>query len=260
MSVTLLITYFIVLVMLGIAGFVVLGSMRSKGALARALNMSLFLITMPRDTTGQGQRPEKELIGIMEQLLSTFSNIHAKGWNKFIYGEPYIGLEMAVHNSGEEIHFYMAVPRTYEQIFEKQVHGVFPTAQIERVEDYNIFHSGGSSLGAYCALKENPILPIKTYQNLQTDPLGGMVTAFSKIQAHGEGAALQILIRPSHRADKKLAMQVVQAMQKGIPFKQALYTKNTPAPDQSQPNMVTPLDQEVMKTIQNKASQLVFLL
>ena len=62
----------------------------------------------------------------MEQLYSSFTNLHAKGWNKFIYGEPYISLEMGVHHVGEEIHFYMAVPRSYEQIFEKQVNGFFP--------------------------------------------------------------------------------------------------------------------------------------
>ncbi len=85
--------------------------------------MSLFLITLPRENTlanpGQQQRSEKELISITEQLFSSFTNLHSNGWNKFLYGEPYISLELAVHHIGEEIHFYVAVPNSYGETFEK---------------------------------------------------------------------------------------------------------------------------------------------
>src|SRR3989338_6165717 len=87
--------------------------------------VTVFLIMLPKETLGSDkQRQEKELISIMEHLYSSFSNLHSKGWNKFMYGEPYISLEMAVHHIGEEIHFYIAVPKSYEQIFEKQVNGI----------------------------------------------------------------------------------------------------------------------------------------
>ena len=139
LSLLLIIIYLAVLAIIFIAALVLLGSFRTKGSIARALNMSLFSIALPRDiSTGSGQvqqRTEKELIAVMEQLYASFSNIHAKGWNKFIYGEPYISLEMAVHHIGEEIFFYIAVPKTYEQIFEKQVHGFFPNAEVEKVRD-----------------------------------------------------------------------------------------------------------------------------
>src|SRR3989344_7987739 len=97
-----LIIYLIVVAIIFVAALVLFGSLRTKGSIARALNMSLFLITLPRDlsiSSGQAQqRTEKDLISVMEQLYSSFSNIHSKGWNKFIYGEPYISLEMAVHH------------------------------------------------------------------------------------------------------------------------------------------------------------------
>ena len=56
------------------------------------------------------------------------------------------------------------------------------TAQVERIKDYNIFNPQGVSLGAYLRLKTNSILPFKTYQMLQADPLGGLATALSKLQ------------------------------------------------------------------------------
>src|SRR3989344_6601764 len=99
LSLFLIIIYLIVIAIIFIAALVLFGSLRTKGHIARALNMSLFLITLPRDlpgTAGQGQqKTEKDIISVMEQLYSSFSNIHSKGWNKFIYGEPYISLEIA---------------------------------------------------------------------------------------------------------------------------------------------------------------------
>jgi len=134
----LLIIYLFVLAIMFIAGLVLVNSVRTKGSIARALNMSLFLITLPRENPSAGQnqpqKQDKELISVMEQLYSSFSNMHAKGWNKFLYGEPYIALEIAVHHVGEEIHFYMAVPRLLEDVFEKQIHGIYPFAEIEYIE------------------------------------------------------------------------------------------------------------------------------
>ncbi len=231
--------------------------------------MSLFLITLPRDSStgsGQGQqRTEKELISVMEQLYSSFSNIHSKGWNKFLYGEPYISLEMAVHHIGEEIFFYIAVPRTYEQIFEKQVHGFFTNAEVERVKDYNIFNPGGVSIGAYVKLSANPMLPFKTYQSLQADPLSEIATSLSKLEKEGEGAAIQILMRPSHRDDlRKLSQKTAREMQSGFSFKDALQRAKSPpkkpkeGEQQQQTRVVTPFEEEIIKGLQSKATKPTF--
>jgi len=263
-----LIIYLIILAIVFIAGLILVGSFRTKGSIARALNMSLFLISVPREnTSSQNQQPEKEIISVMEQLYSSFTNLHAKGWNKFIYGEPYISLEMGVHHVGEEIHFYMAVPRSYEQIFEKQVNGFFPSAQVERIKDYNIFNPQGVSSAGYFRLKTNPILPFKTYQMLQADPLGGLATALSKLQKECEGAAIQILIRPTHQDNlRKLAQKTAKEMQSGFNFSKALsLAKNPPKKPKAgeqqieeRPKAITPFEEEVVKGIQSKASKPLF--
>lgn len=268
MSLFLLIIYLIVIAIIFVAALVLLGSLRTKGSIARALNMSLFLITLPRDTSmasGQGQqRTEKDLISVMEQLYSSFSNIHSKGWNKFIYGEPYISLEMAVRHMGEEIFFYVAVPKTYEQIFEKQVHGFFPNAEVERIRDYNIFNPDGVSIGAYVRLSTNPILPFKTYQNLQANPLNEIATSLSKLEKEGEGAAIQILMRPSHRTDlRKLAQKTAREMQSGFSFKDALsraqkLPKKPKEDEQQQARVVTLFEEEIIKGLQSKATKPIF--
>lgn len=265
MSLFLIIGYGSVLILLFVAGLFTLNSMRSKGSVARALNMSLFLVTVPREApaAGQAPRPEKELIAVMEQLYGSFTNLHAKGWNKFVYGEPYISLEMAVPNGSREIHFYIAVPRSFRDSFEKQVHGLYPSAEITPVEDYSIFHPRGASAGAYVTLKGYPFLPLKTYQTLHADPLNELLAGLSKINQVGEGAAVQILIRPSHRAQTKLAQNVVREMQAGHPFSDALSRaqhppKEDPNNPPKPPKGATVFEEELMKGIQAKAVKPAF--
>ena len=261
--------------MILIATLIVINSFRTKGSIARALNMSLFSIVLPRETQSSNgpQKQDKELIMVMEQLYSSFTNIHSKGWNKFEYGEPYLSFEMAVHHIGEEIHFYASVPRSFEDIFEKLVHGLYPTAEVAKVKDYNIFNPNGAHVGGYMALKGDAILPFKTYQSLESDPLGLILTAFSKLDGQGEGASMQILIRPSHEdSARKIAGKVARDMQNGAKFSSALSKaqkansifniffpakkdENKPAEG---PKQITQFDQEVIKSIQTKASKPLF--
>ncbi len=264
-SIAWILVYALVPVLLFIAALVVLNSMRTKGSIARALSMTLFRVTVPRDSdlTGPGQKPEKELIAVMEQLYGSFTNIHAQGWNKFIYGEPYIALEIAVPNSSREIQFYVAVPRSYGEIFQKQVHGLYPDAELETVDDYSIFHPHGSALGASAQLNSDTILPLKTYLNLPSDPLGGLLASLSKINQSGEGAAIQILIRPSHSEQQRsLAQAVVREMQAGYPFSEAMIrAKHPPKEDPNNPKparSATVFEDEIMKGIQSKAVKPLF--
>jgi hypothetical protein len=267
MSLYFLIGYILILAILFVAGWLLFGNMRTKGSIARALNMSLFLVTLPRDNpSNQSQKPEKELISVMEQFYASLMSLHAKGWNKFLYGEPYIALEMAVHHTGEQIHFYVSSPRSYEDILEKQIHAMFPSAEIQKTQDYNIFNPHGVTLGAYLKLKQNQILPLRTYQYLETDPLGGFVSSLAKLERDGEGAAVQILIRPSHKESVRvLAQKVAKEMQSGYKFSEALSRALKPPKKEEldpnkphSPKVMTPFEAEVVKAMQSKAGKPLF--
>ncbi len=266
LSPILLVIYAIVVAIFFVTGLVLVGSLRTRGGIARALNMSLFTVTLPREFANDNrqQKPDKELIAVMEQLYSSFTSMHSKGWNRFIYGEPYLSLEMAVHQIGEEIHFYIGVPKHLEDIFEKQVHGLYPYAEVMKVKDYNIFNANGVHVAGYLTLKENPILPFRTYQKLESDPLASILTALSKLDNEGEGAAIQLLIRPSSKKDvPKLAQKVAREMQNGFKFAKALSRaskppKEKPEDQNKDQKSVTPFDEEVIKSIQAKATKPLF--
>ncbi len=274
MSLFVAIGLFVVLVILGVAAFVVVGGVRSKGQVQRALNMVLFLVQVPKEypssqsSPSSQQKPEKEIIGIGEQMLASFGNIHAEGWNKFMFGEPYLALEMAVHHVGEETHLYLAVPKTIADIIEKQIHSYYPTADVSRVKDYNIFNPEGQVAGSYITYEHSPVLPFRTYQKLEADPLGAILTSLSKLQAEGEGAAVQILVRPTHNQKlKNLGLNVAREMQAGYQFGEALSrAKHPPKKRKEQKHeenqdlrvyqkVVTPAEEEVIKAIAAKAQK-----
>ncbi len=280
---------FLVLVTVVVAvGLAMLSRFRAKGALARGLNMSLFSVRVPREFAKEGgksaeqqQKQEKEIISVTEQMLSSMSNIRAKGawWKKMLYGEPYIVFEIGVHHVGEEIHFYVASPNAYAELIEKQIHSFYPTAEITRATDYNIFNPQGVSAGAYMTLKKHHILPFRTYQGLPADPLGEILTAMSKLEREGEGAALQVLVRPSRKSDhRKTASKVLKELQKGASWGEALSKAGkglgsevleelnralNPAEDLSKPKtedqrQMLPVHQELVKAIANKISKPAF--
>lgn len=267
--------YTIAVVIVAIVAIAILQTRFLKGRIVRALNMKLFLVTLPKETPkpneGQQQKTDKEKIAVAEQLFSNLAQIKPKGlWHKIYYGPPYIVFEIATPFVGEEICFYGAVPKGYEGFIEKQIQGFYPTASVEFVKDYNIFGPGAEVCGGYFSLSKKYILPFRTYQNLETDPMWPITNALSKITGDGEGGALQVVLRPAKHGWNRLGVKVVRSMAEGRSFGIALskqsvvsQTKDffeTPKKPgqggQPEPQKVlSPIDEETMKALKEKASR-----
>ena len=269
MSVLTIILLAVVLLILAVAAFVMLNAVRTRGAVARSLDLTLMRFTLPRFSPQAGQpQDDKKLISVMEQLYSSVATLRIKGWNKFLYGDPYITLEMAVHHVGEQIQFYIAVPSAYAGQFEKQVSGVFPAAEIERAKDYSIFNPGGAAAGGYLTLRDEAILPFQTYNGLPSDPLGPLAAALARLETEGEGAVIQVIVRPSSDSGlRKLAMDTARHMQSGVDFVKALkMAKHPPKKEKNEtpetlvqpPKIATEFENAVIKALQNKASRPLF--
>jgi hypothetical protein len=179
--------------------------------LKKTLKFSLYEVSFPRAQKEEG-KTFKDVISVMEQFYSGMVGL-----------KPYFVLEIASPATENETNFYTAVPRKYASFFEKQVHSVFPDAEVrEEKADYNIFKYKASSVGALIGLKENAVLPIKTYEDLNADPLEVIVNAFSGIQREKEGAALQIIIDPNESGFKQNIERAIKLLQAGEPLKTAL--------------------------------------
>lgn len=172
-----------------------------------AVNLGLFLIKIPKNEI-LGNEKEKDFrleINKFEQLVSSFISSR----------KPFV-FEAAVPHIGEEIHFYIAVPKTYSEVAAKQIQGLWSGTLVQPAsQDYNIFNPEGAVAGAYLKQHESIFLPIKTYKEVEADTFASIIGGFSKVREVGEGAAIQIVVRPGASDFKKRALEYVQALKRG---------------------------------------------
>lgn len=187
----------------------------------RSMNMELEIIRVskilkPKDEN-EKQEMWKEEIGAMEQLLSSLTILREKkGFlHKLLYDNPYISFEIANSAKEEEIIFFVAIPKKFRESVEKQINSFFPNASLEKSKDFNIFNPGSFTAIAVLELKNKYIFPIKTYENLEVDPLNAITNALSKLDTEQEGAAMQIILKPIDPGWRSAGRSIAHKMQQG---------------------------------------------
>lgn len=191
------------------------------GRLYGSLRMKLYEVTLPNEGTEDEQRGFAELVAKMEQFYAGMLSLtqDPKGGTT----DAHFTIEVALSNYSDEIVFYAAVPIDRADLFEKQINAIFPGVALrEHKEDYNPFEDSGATAGAYARLAEEDILPLKTYDAFQYDPLQVLLSVFSKMKREGEGAAVQIVISPAAHTRTKEYKKVLERIKKGVPLKEAL--------------------------------------
>jgi hypothetical protein len=240
---------------------------KEKGFLARGMNLALFLVTIPQTPKKEGEkevRLEDEL-KTAEQFYASLSGIQEPNpIKRFFLGNPFIVFEIAVHRIGEEIYFYVASPHSLAGLVEKQILGFWPKAQVQPIQDYNIFNPEGKAVGAVASLAKPAIFPLKPYQEFSTDPLSSITSVFTKLAKEGEGAAIQILIRTSRKSLTNMAEKKINSIL-GIKKEKFLVseiifpeTKEEKDKKEETPSQPTPLQQNQVQAISHKVSQPLF--
>ncbi len=177
-----------------------------------SLKMSLIVIKLPPEVAKpEEKRPLKERIAVAEQFLTTLSSLK----------KPAV-LEIALPHIGEEIYFYLAVPKDAVSFVQRQIQGFYPNAFVALSEDYNIFNPNGEVASAFLKLKEPWLLPIRTYQELEADPISPILNAFSKLEKEGEGMVFQIILQPAPKSVKKYLEEAIKKVRQGVSLKDAL--------------------------------------
>jgi hypothetical protein len=167
---------------------------------ADSLNSVLLQVTVPRDNDIK--------IDAAQQMFASLASIRGSGkWENF---KPQPHLSFEIVGLPGDIRFYIHVPQKYRDYVEKQINGAYPEADIVPVNDpsakqreggvigteYNIFSDDGKVAFLYTDLKSSDYMPIKVYKDLAVDPLSSLTSVLAKMQ-EGEGAAVQILIKPA---------------------------------------------------------------
>lgn len=204
-----IIFYFVVSgVVIVVAGLAVYFGIRywQRRVLRLSLQRCLLLVKIPRlAEKEEKERNFKTEIGKFEQVLINLASPQY----------PLV-FEAAVPHVGEEIHFYVSVPRASVEIATRQIQGIWGGAAVTvEADDYNIFNPRGAAAGAYFLQKENSALPVRTYVELETDTLEPILGGFAKVDQIGEGAAIQIIISPAGKEVKKRLSGYIESLKKG---------------------------------------------
>lgn len=253
-----------------------IGRVSRRDEVWRSLNLRLMLIRLPKDKRREEVPSEqiKEKISVMENFYTNLLAVHDTWWNTFVYGKPSFAVEISNPNIGEEILFYVAVPRKFARSLEKIIHASFPSADVVFVDDYNIFNPEGASAVSEVTLERNFIFPVKTYRDMAPDPLKTVTNVFSKIEKQGEGASIQIIARPAPVNFKFKIQKFIKRVEEGkdsirlspsssiIKSLKAIQETVSPpsqkALEERKMKRLTPQEEELLKRAEGKSGKNLF--
>lgn len=251
-----------------------------KHELKRVKNLTIFQISIPRTQAPKQNEPPKdfrETIGVADQFFASLGHLYEATLEKKLYGlQNQIAFEII--SLDNKVEFFCITPREIESIIEKQINSFYPTAQIKKAAIPNIFKSRrGEMLSCNFRLNKKFILPIRTYKYLEADPLNSLTNALSKLGA-GSGAAIQIIVKPTTDDWRKAAGIAAHKIQQGKSFvSEAWYMKiftflfellggvfhgakstatpKTLGPDLKGPVQLTPMQEQTLKALNEKAAK-----
>ncbi len=245
-----------------------------------SLGMRTAIVKVGRPDSQDAQNPSPDAwraeVQKMEELFGTLAGISARGGMiaRWLYDEPTISLEIANPSDSEEIAFYVSASRSVWERVEKQIHSYFTDAEVTIVDDYTIFTPDSAVAVATLGLKNKPALPVRTYQDIESDSLNEIATALSKLATKEEGAAIQLILAPAPEDWRKSGKQIAHDMQQGKRLKDAQRGKSAlaeivktamntgkaseavAAADKSV--QLTPEEQDLVKSIDTKTTKAAF--
>ncbi|MDP3995949.1 MAG: type IV secretion system DNA-binding domain-containing protein [bacterium] len=234
--------------------YIIISRSKNRAFLGRGMNLALFLVTLPQKIEKEKEVSLEDFLKTSQQFYSSLAGIREKSKIKqFFFGNLSFIFEIAVHSIGEQIYFYVACPRFLAPMIEKEILGFWPKAQVQPVTDYNLFNPVGFSAGSRAYLKKSSVMPLRSYREFGADPLSAITSVFTKLARESEGAAVQILIRPSRRPIKKMGQRMIDYIYKSSQ-KQPQKPGEPPQPSYG----LSPEKQQTVNAISDKISQPLF--
>ncbi|MDD2680890.1 MAG: type IV secretion system DNA-binding domain-containing protein [Patescibacteria group bacterium] len=178
----------------------------------------IFLIRLPKEKP-QDENKEaslqqmREEISRGETIFSSIGGLKAqtglKSW--FLGRNDHFAFEIVASKS--KIAFYAAAPRSLARYLEQQITAHYPAAVIEEIEDYNIFGMHGQIAAANLKTRKSFVLPLRTYQKIEVDPLNSLINIMSKLDKD-ESISIQYVVRSAKSAWHRQVRSVVRRIQK----------------------------------------------
>ena len=181
-----------------------------------------FRVVLPREDTQKDKEKEvqkdfKEKIGIMEQCFRSLMELRELNimntLRSFFLGSDLVSFEIMVEK--KVITFYVVTVEYYSKIVEKQITSFYPNAEIEPVEPVMIEKKANQYIKSFYAYQQEPFwFPLKTYKNIENDPLNSIANIFTKLE-EDEIGSVQVMIRPASRSYGKKIEKIGEAIFQG---------------------------------------------
>ena len=129
--------------------------------------------------------------------------------------QEHLSFEIASVNG--QIRFYAWVPKTLRSFVEGQIYSQYPTVQIHKADEDYVANIEKHTVvySSEITLTDSEMLPIKTFQNFEVDPLAGITGALAKLESTGEEVWIQILARPVADSWHKQSERWIKEVKKG---------------------------------------------
>ncbi len=176
----------------GVLGFLTYRNYKKINRL-KVLNVDSVLLMLEIPRTND----KKELAA--EQLFASLHGILRDKTELKNSGGIQEHLSFEIVSTGGQIRFYVWTPKILQSFVEGQIYAQYPSVQIYKVkEDY--VEKGKNYPVVYSSeivLTDNEVLPIKTFENFEVDPLAGITGTLAKLNPDkNEELWIQILTRP----------------------------------------------------------------
>ena len=175
----------------------------------RSVESDLLILEIPK------ANDKKELAA--EQLFASLHGILRDKQELKLNGGLQEHLSFEIASVGGQIRFYVWVPKMLRTFVEGQIYAQYPTVQITEADEDYVVHERNHSV-VYTSeidLTEAEVLPIKTFQSFEVDPLAGITGTLAKLESSGEEVWVQILVRPIADNWHKSSEKWIESVKKG---------------------------------------------
>lgn len=180
-----------------------------RAEIIQNLEADLLILEIPK-TNDKQELAAEQMFASLHGILRDAQELKANG--NF---QEHLSFEFA--SVSGQIRFYVWVPKQLRTFVEGQVYSQYPTVQIREADEDYVAHERDHSVvyTTDITLTENEVLPIKTFQNFEVDPLAGITGTLAKLEATGEEIWVQILVRPIADEWHKSTDKWIRAVREG---------------------------------------------
>ncbi|MEX0934348.1 MAG: type IV secretion system DNA-binding domain-containing protein, partial [Candidatus Saccharimonadales bacterium] len=171
---------------------------------------SLLLLEVPREND------KAELSA--EQLFASLHGILRPRQELLREGALQEHISFEIVSVDKHIRFFIWTPKHLRNFVEGQVYAQYPSVNIVEVsEDYSRKEFSNETYihSVELGLQNNDVLPIRTFNSFEVDPLGGITAVLSKLEEEGEQGWIQIMARPVEDSWHKRGEAFINKMRSG---------------------------------------------